>query len=87
MLIGTNETTTQPAVTVGSRVTIKDEYGEDAFRIVNHEVSDPGRRWISEDSPMGRALIGHRAGDSVRVQAPTGYRYVRLVGVEVVSEP
>ncbi len=86
-MIGADEVTNRPAVTVGSKVTIRDEYGEDAFRIVNHEVSDPGRRWISEDSPMARALLGHRAGDVVRVLAAFGHHYVTLVGVEVITEP
>ncbi len=86
-MIGSNEVTSPPAVTVGCKVTIKDEYGEDSFRIVNQEVSDLGRRWISEDSPMARALLGHRAGDVVRVLAAFGHHYVTLVGVEVVTEP
>ena len=86
-MIGSNEGTSQPVVTVGSKVAIKDEFGTDSFRIVNHEVSDLARRWISEDSPMARALLGHRAGDVVRVLAACGHHYVTLVGVEVVTEP
>jgi len=77
-----------PIVSVGSRVTIRDSAGEDTFRIVNDEFADPtGRRWISEGSPMARALIGHRPGEVVRVRAPSGVQAVTLLAVEAVSEP
>ena len=85
-MIGADEVTSRPAVTVGSKVTIRDEYGEDAFRIVNHEVSDPGRRWINEASPVARALLGHVAGDVVVVRAPNGARTVTVLGVDSASE-
>jgi hypothetical protein len=45
VLIGLNEVANPPAVTVGCKVTIKDEYGEDGFRIVNQEVSDVPEGW------------------------------------------
>ncbi len=77
-----------PIVSVGSRVTIRDSAGEDTFRIVNDEFADlTGRRWISEGSPMARALIGHRPGEVVRVRAPSGVQAVTLLAVEAVSEP
>jgi transcription elongation GreA/GreB family factor len=75
-----------PLVTVGSRVTIKDEYGEETYGIVPVEESDPTRRAISQECPLARALLGHRAGAVVRVQAPFGTRYVIVVSVETVSE-
>jgi transcription elongation factor GreB len=84
---GTVRVASQSVVTVGSQVRIRDEFGEDTFRIVNAEVSDAGRHWISEDTPMARALIGHKPGDVVRVLAPFGHRYVRVLAVEVISEP
>lgn len=73
-------------VVVGSRVTIKDEYGEETYGIVPTEESDPARRAISQECPLARALLGHRAGAVVRVQAPHGTRYVVVVNVERVSE-
>jgi len=62
MVIGSDEGSQPAVVRVGSQVRIRDSMGVDTFRIVNVEVSDPGRRWISEDSPLARALLGHGAG-------------------------
>jgi len=83
MLIGPNEVTNQPAVTVGSRVQVSDpDYGVETYRIVPHEESDPARRAISEDCSLAQALLGHRAGQRVRVQAPFGNRYVTVLDVD-----
>ncbi len=89
MVIGSDEGSQPAVVRVGSQVRIRDSMGVDTFRIVNVEVSDPGRRWISEDSPLARALLGHGAGDDVRVQGPYGGWEVTLLaveGAEMVSE-
>lgn len=57
-------------VRVGSQVRIKDGPREDDWTIVPAEDADPGRGLISEDSPMAKALLGHRAGDRVDVPRP-----------------
>ncbi len=54
-------------VRVGSLVRVKDGPHEDEWRIVPPEEADPARGLISEDSPMARALLGHRIGDRVNV--------------------
>jgi len=88
MLIGPDGGTGgAPVVTVGSRVRVKDAYGEDTFLIVDPEDSDPGRRAISKDCPMGRALLGHGPGARVRVLAPVGHLYLTVRSVETPSEP
>ncbi len=88
MLIGPDGGTGgAPVVTVGSRVRVKDAYGEDTFLIVDPEDSDPGRRAISKDCPMGRALLGHAPGARVRVLAPLGHLYLTVLSVEMAREP
>ena len=79
--------TTEPAAgaqcaTVGSRVTIRDATGEDWYILTEPEDSDPRRRLISKESPMGRALLGRHPGTQVRVVVPTGTLTVTLLSVE-----
>lgn len=85
-LIGADEETSHPVVRIGSSVRIRDDYGEETFRIVNREQSDPGRRAISEGSPLAAALLGHQSGDTVFVRAPHGARRVTVLSVEGTND-
>ncbi len=69
------------AVTVGSRVLVRDQDGEFECTLVPGHESDAGRQLISLDCPLGRALLGHRAGDHVTVAAPVGRRPVVILEV------
>jgi transcription elongation factor GreA len=68
-------------VGVGASVTVDAEDGEETYAIVGAAEADPLRGRISNESPLGRALIGHRAGDEVEWTSPTGTRTVRVVAV------
>ena len=61
-------------VRLGSRVKVRDaEFGdEDEYEVVGSQEADPMNGRISEDSPFGRALLGHAVGDTVAVEAPAG---------------
>ena len=48
---------------------------------MEHTDADPQRRRISENSPLGRALLGHVAGDEVEVRGPWGRWHVTVVTV------
>jgi len=54
-------------IRLGSRVRVKDGDAEVEFTIVGPEDADAMQGLISEDSPMARALLGRRAGESVTV--------------------
>ena len=84
-MMGPDGVTSEPVATVGSRVTIRDEYGVETYGIVPAEDSDSASRAISQDSPMARALLGHGAG-VVLVRAPSGQRYIKVLGVEAAGE-
>ena len=61
-------------VTLGSIVkvrVIEDDY-EETYEIVGSQEANPREGRISDDSPVGRALRGHRAGEQVTVEAPAG---------------
>jgi transcription elongation factor GreA len=60
-------------VTIGSTVQLTDEEGEDlTYTIVGSAEADPLHDRISNESPVGRALLGKRKGQTVTVQAPAG---------------
>ena len=69
-------------VGLGCKVTIRDiEYGdEETYTIVGPTEVDPAGGRISDRSPIGRALLGHRIGDQVAVQAPGG-----MIEYEIVT--
>jgi transcription elongation factor GreA len=70
-------------VGIGARVRIvEDDAGEvEDFEIVGSHQGDPEHGRIAYDSPLGRAVCGHRAGEVVDVVAPIGVRHARIVTV------
>ena len=68
-------------VAVGSRVRVRDSDGELECTLVDGHESDVQRQLVSVDSPLGRALVGRRAGESVTVAAPAGKRSVAILEV------
>ncbi|MBR6353348.1 MAG: transcription elongation factor GreA [Oscillospiraceae bacterium] len=72
------------AVTLGSIVKVLDlEFEEEvSYEIVGSQEANPMEGRISDDSPVGRALHGHRAGDTVSVAAPAGEVKLKVLAVE-----
>src|ERR1022692_2262675 len=62
-----------------TEVELKDEFGKQVFTIVGPAEVDVASGRISMESPVGKALIGHRNGESVDVQSPGGPRRVKIV--------
>ncbi|TEA27161.1 transcription elongation factor GreB [Candidatus Schmidhempelia bombi] len=57
----------------GAWVKLEDENGiEYHYRLVGPDEFDPAKKWISIDSPVARALIGHYVDDEIRVKTPNG---------------
>jgi transcription elongation factor GreA len=59
-------------VSIGSKVVIKGSDGEETFTIVGSAEAAPREGRISNESPVGAALMGHRKGEKITVQAPSG---------------
>ena len=60
-------------ISVGSHVRIKDVDGdEDEYDITGSTEADPVNGKISDESPIGAALIGHSVGDKVDITLPSG---------------
>jgi transcription elongation factor GreA len=68
-------------VAVGAKVTVDTEEGEETYAIVGAAEADPLKGRISNESPLGRALLGHRAGDEVEWTSPSGTSRVRVLSV------
>jgi transcription elongation factor GreA len=70
-------------VEVGSTVVMAvDEEEPETYTIVGVAETDPGRGWISNECPLGKAVLGHKVGDVVTVKAPSGDWEVRIISVE-----
>jgi len=63
---------------MGCTVTVKDlDFDEEeTYQMVGSQEADPANGRISEESPFGKALLGHREGDEIVYEAPGGtFRY------------
>lgn len=71
-------------VTLGSIVKVLDieEEFEDTYEIVGSQEANPREGRISDDSPLGRGLHGHRAGDIATIEAPAGALKFKIISVE-----
>lgn len=65
-------------VHIGSTVTVYEKGTKDkeTYRIVGSTEADPLGGRISDESPIGKALLGHRKGDEVEVETPGGVIYL-----------
>ena len=72
------------SVTLGSVVTVLDleDNFEETYEIVGSQEANPREGRISDDSPLGKGLHGHRTGDTVNIEAPVGTLKFRIVSVE-----
>lgn len=70
-------------VGLGSYVTVVERGGGDdeLFYIVGSAEADPTRGRISNESPVGRALLGKRVGDEVQVKIPDGVRHLKITEI------
>ena len=70
-------------VTIGVTVTVYDiEFEEElTYRVVGSAEADPMNGLISDDSPVGRALLGAKVGDEVVAEAPVGELKFRIVSI------
>jgi transcription elongation factor GreA len=70
------------AIQVGSKVTIKEgNFEAESFVIVGAAEANPREGKISNESPIGKAILGHKAGDTVKVETPGGTYNVKIIKV------
>jgi transcription elongation factor GreA len=70
-------------VDIGMKITIQ-EAGEEpeTYYLVGAKEADPRNGKISNESPIGRVLLGHRVGDSVTAETPTGSIIFKILKIE-----
>ena len=83
VLIDPNDTAL--GIQLGATVTVLDEdKDETVYKIVGSEEADPMQGRISEESPLGKALMGKNAGETVSYDAPNGmtfhYEILKVTG-------
>ena len=78
-----SETTTSDSVQVGSKVVIQEEGSDshETYVIVGAAEAKPNEGRISNESPLGKAMIGHKKGESATVSAPDGKFNVKIIKV------
>ncbi len=77
------ETDDNSTVHIGSRVTVFDEeFGEEVYTIMGTTEADPMKNIISNESPVGAALLRHKKGESVNVKAPDGEYTLKILKIE-----
>jgi transcription elongation factor GreA len=70
-------------IQIGSKVTIKEEGNEaETYIIVGAAEANPAEGKISNESPIGKALLNHKQGESLTVDAPGGHYTVDILKVE-----
>ncbi len=68
-------------VQIGDKVTVKAQGKELNFEIVGSNEADPASYKISNESPIGGALIGSSVGDSVDVETPIGPVSYKIISI------
>lgn len=70
-------------VTVGSKVKVYDtEFDEEMdFRVVGSAEADPANGLISDESPVGKALLGRKVNDVVKAEAPDGEIEFKIIAI------
>ena len=71
-------------VSVGSKVKVKDldDGSTDEYQIVGSAEADPSARRLSNESPVGRAVLGHKKGDVVEVAVPAGSLRLQIMSIK-----
>lgn len=78
------DTTDKDAVSMGSKVQVKrlmDNF-EATYEIVGFAQSDASNGKISDESPVGKALMGAKVGDVVSVEAPMGILEIEILNID-----
>ena len=70
------------SVRLGSEVTVSIEGKKEVYRVVGEWEADPVEKKISHESPLGKALIGKKIGETVEVAAPAGKIMYTIVSVQ-----
>lgn len=79
-----SESISTDKVGVGTKVTLQDMQGGDVvqYSIVGSTEADPSALKLSNESPVGRAIMGHKPGDKITVVVPRGAKKFKVLAIE-----
>ena len=69
-------------VRVGCKVQVNLEDGNETFFIVGSHEADPDSGKISNESPIGKALLGRKVGDEIEVEVPAGKIKYKIIKID-----
>ncbi len=69
-------------VDIGDVVVVKAEENIHEFKLVGSEEADPDKKYISHESPLGKALLGAKVGDVVEVETPITTIKYKVVSIK-----
>ncbi|GDX62597.1 transcription elongation factor GreA [Candidatus Saccharibacteria bacterium] len=69
-------------ISVGSTVDVEIEDGKHTFQIVGSTEADPDQGKISDESPIGKALLGKKVGEHAEVEIPAGITTYKVVKIK-----
>ena len=77
------EKTSGDVVTVGSHVTVQEaDFDPETYHLVGAKEANPRDGKISNESPIGRALLDHKVGDIVETETPAGKIALKILKIE-----
>jgi transcription elongation factor GreA len=70
-------------VNIGNTVVFtEDDFPPEEYQMVGPKEADPANGRISHESPIGKALLGRRVGDTVKVSSPNGQYEIKIVKIK-----
>src|SRR3989344_4067623 len=72
----------EDVVIIGSTIETKSDGNIDVFNIVGSAEAKPQEGKISNESPLGRAFLGKRAGDEIEIKTPGGTVKYKIIKIE-----
>ena len=77
------EKTSGDVVSVGSHVTVQEEsFDPETYHVVGAKEADPRNGKISNESPIGSAIMDHKVGDVVEAETPSGKLKIKILKIE-----
>ena len=70
------------SVQVGASVEAQGNGKKQTFVIVGSEEADPAQGKISNESPLGKAFLGHKVGETVEVSVPAGQVKYKMISID-----
>jgi len=69
-------------VGIGDHVTIQeDDFSPETYHMVGPKEADPRKGKISHESPIGKAILGHKVGDEVQAETPGGTIRLKIISI------